>query len=86
MTKTTISEGKKLFTKLISQVSERDSEIVVTKRQLPVAVIISYQHYQKLCRDEAYQTIMSARKLFSKSKLSAEKAYKENRKILTKRP
>lgn len=81
----TIAEGKKGFSHLVKEASEKKEGIVVTKRGEPVAVLLSYAEYQKIKRQKAYEKILNSRKVFSKVKISATEVYKESRKQLEER-
>lgn len=80
-----IAEGKKGFSRLIQDASEKKGEIVVTKRGKPVAVILPYEEYQQSKRGEGYRKIITAREAFSKSGILADEIFKESRKQLEKR-
>lgn len=80
-----IAEGKKGFSRLLQDVSEKKEEIVVTKRGKPVAVILPYEEYQHSKRVEGYRKIITAREAFSKAGISADEIFKESRKQLEKR-
>jgi len=80
-----IAEGKKGFSRLLQDVSEKKEEIVVTKRGKPVAVILPYEEYQHSKRGEGYRKIIAAREAFSKSGILADVIFKESRKQLEKR-
>ena len=47
------SEGHRSFGKLLKQVYRSDDHLVVERDGFPVAVLLSYQEYQKLSRDRA---------------------------------
>jgi prevent-host-death family protein len=80
-----IAEGKKGFSRLIQDASEKKEEIVVTKRGKPVAVILPYEEYQLSKRREGYRKIIVAREAFSKAGILADEIFKESRKQLEKR-
>jgi prevent-host-death family protein len=80
-----IAEGKKGFSRLIQDASEKKEEIVVTKRGKPVAVILPYEEYQHSKRGEGYRKIIVAREAFSKAGILADEIFKESRKQLEKR-
>lgn len=65
MTKVNIVQGKRDFSRLIQLSNESDGEIIVTRRGIPVAVLISYDHYQRLNRLEGYRRILQTRKRFT---------------------
>lgn len=85
-TTVSIAEGKKGFSRLIQETSEKKDRIIVTKRRKPVAVIVPYDEYQRTLRLEGYQKIMEARETFSKGGLKASEVYKESKKQLEERP
>jgi len=77
-----IAEGKKDFSRLIRISIEKKSEIVVTKRGKPVAVILPFDQYRQSRKQNWYQKIMESRQVFLKAGVSADKVYKESRKQL----
>jgi prevent-host-death family protein len=77
-----IAEGKKDFSRLIRISIEKKSEIVVTKRGKPVAVILPFDQYRQSRKQNGYQKIMESRQVFLKAGVSADKVYKESRKQL----
>lgn len=80
-----VAEGKKGLSRLIKDAVEKKEEIVVTKRGKPVAVILSYEEYQRSKRIEGYKKIMEARAAFLKANIPAEEIYGESRRQLEKR-
>jgi len=86
--KTTVSivEGKKNFTRLIHNATEKKEDIVVTRRGKPVAVIVSYAEYKHSRRIDAYKKILESRDTFLKAGISAEAVYRESKDQLEKRP
>jgi prevent-host-death family protein len=80
-----VAEGKKGFSRLIQDALEKKSEIVVTKRGKPVAVILSYEDYQQSRRVEGYRKISKAREAFLATGISADEVFKESRSQLEKR-
>ena len=77
-----IAEVKKDFSRLIRISIEKKSEIVVTKRGKPVAVILPFDQYRQSRKQNGYQKIMESRQVFLKAGVSADKVYKESRKQL----
>jgi len=84
-TTVSVAEGKKRFSRLIQDALEKKEEVVVTRRGKPVAVIISYEEYQRSKKIEGYRKIMEARKAFIKAKVQAEEVFKESKRQLEKR-
>jgi len=80
-----IAEGKKGFSRLIQDAEKKRSEIIVTKRGKPVAVIVSFDEFLRAKRINGFNKIMEARKVLAKPGLSAEKVYRESRAELEKR-
>ncbi|MFZ1200949.1 MAG: type II toxin-antitoxin system Phd/YefM family antitoxin, partial [Desulfobacterales bacterium] len=76
MTNVNIVQGKRDFSRLIQMSNETDSEIIVTRRGAPVAVLISYDHYQRLKRVEGYRRILQARERFTSEGIRADEVYK----------
>lgn len=77
-----VAEGKKEFSRLIREATERYEEVVVTKRGKPVAVILSYEEYQRSKRVGAYRKIAEARAAFLKAGIRADEVFRESRKQL----
>lgn len=74
-----IAEGKKKFSRLINDTIEKKEKIIVTRRGIPVAVIVPYQEYEQSIRIDGYRQIMEARKVFSKAGIEADDVYRESR-------
>jgi prevent-host-death family protein len=85
-TTVSIAEGKKGFSRLIQDASEKNEEIIVTKRGKPVAVIVSYEEHMHSRRLEGYRMVMEGREVFLRSGLRADEIYRESRKQLDKKP
>ena len=85
-TTVSIAEGKKGFSRLIQDASEKKEEIIVTKRGKPVAVIVPYDGYLQSRRLEGYRIVMEGREAFLRSGLSADEIYRESRNQLEKKP
>ena len=67
-----IAEGKKGFSRLIQDASEKKEEIIVTKRGKPVAVIMPYDEHSRSRRLEGYLMVMEGRETFLRSGLRAD--------------
>jgi prevent-host-death family protein len=80
-----IAEGKKGFSRLIQDAEKKRSEIIVTKRGKPVAVILSFDEFRRAKRINGFNKIMEARNALAKPGLSAEKVYRESRAELEKK-
>jgi prevent-host-death family protein len=85
-TTVSIAEGKKGFSRLIQDASEKKEEIIVTKRGKPVAVIMPYDEHRRSRRLEGYLMVMEGREAFLRSGLRADAIYRESRKQLEKKP
>ena len=85
-TTVSIAEGKKGFSRLIQNASEKKEEIIVTKRGKPVAVIVPYDEYLQSRRLNGYRMVMEGREAFLRSGLSADEIYRESRNQLEKKP
>ena len=85
-TTVSIAEGKKGFSRLIQDASEKKEEIIVTKRGKPVAVIMAYDENRRSRRLEGYLMVMEGRETFLRSGLRADEIYRESRKQLEKKP
>ncbi len=80
-----VAEGKRGFSRLIQQAIDKNEEIVVTKRGKPVAVILSYQEFQRSKKMEGYRKIAEARAEFAKSGIRSDEVFRESRGQLEKR-
>ena len=80
-TTVSIAEGKKGFSRLIREASEKKERVLVTKRKKPVAVIVPYEEYQRSLKLDGYQKIMEAREIFTRAKAKAKDIYRESRKM-----
>ena len=61
-----IADGKKLFSRLVDEVSKGKSRVLITKRGKPVAVILSYEEFERGRRVEGFNQVMEARGLLRK--------------------
>lgn len=86
MTTVNIAEGKRDFSRLIRRSHGAGEEVIVTRRGTPVAVLISYEQYQRLKRLEGYRRIFRAREHFVAEGIRADEIYRESRKELRGRP
>jgi len=80
-----IADGKRLFSRLVDEVSKGKGRVLVTKRGKPVAVILSYQEYEKTRRMEGFTKVMESRKAFEGTGLKASEIYEESRRTLEER-
>jgi prevent-host-death family protein len=80
-----VAEGKKGFSRLIREATERNEEVVVTRRGKPVAVIVSYEGYQRSKKVEGHRKIAEARAAFLKAGIRADEVFSENRKQLERK-
>ena len=85
-TTVSIAEGKKSFSRLIQEATEKKKEVIVTKRGKPTAVIVSFEEYERSKKREGYRKIMEVRKAFLKAEVQAEDVFKESKRQLEKRP
>jgi len=81
----TIAEGKRDFSRLIKASSEKNEDIVITKRGRPMAVIVPYEKYRHTRKVEARRKILESRAAFVKAGVSANEIYRESRKELERR-
>ena len=77
-----IAQGKKEFTKIIRDSSQSERNVIITKRGVPTAVIMSFDAYQRLKRRALFAEAMDLRKKFSQSGVSAQEAYRESKRML----
>jgi len=81
-----IADGKKGFSRIIKDASQKGRDIIVTRRGRPVAVIIPYEEYQRSKRLKGFQKIMEARKVFLQARVQADEVYEESKRQLEKKP
>jgi len=79
-----VAQGKKDFTKIIRNSSQGENNVIITKRGTPMAVIMSFDGYQKLKRRAIYAELMDLRKKLSRSGITAQEAYRESRRKMEK--
>ncbi len=77
-----IAQGKKEFTKIIRDSSQRERNVIITKRGAPTAVIMSFDAYQRLKRRALFAEVIDLRKKLSQSGVSAQEAYRESKRML----
>ena len=80
-----IADGKKLFSRLVDEVSKGKSRVLITKRGKPVAVILSYEEFERGRRVEGFNQVMEARGAFAEKGLKASEVYHESRRQLEER-
>ena len=80
-----IAEGKKDFSRLIREREQKKSDVVVTRRGEPVAVIVPYEDYRTLRRAEAYRTILALRAELAGTRLRAKDVRTSSRMELERR-
>jgi prevent-host-death family protein len=81
-----IAEGKKAFSRLVQEASEKRKEVVITKRGKPVAVLLSFDEYQKAKKFAGYLKVMAVRDLFAGKGIRASDVFSESKAQLEKRP
>ena len=77
-----VAQGKKDFTKIIRNSSQSEGNVIITKRGIPAAVIMSFDVYQRLKKRALYAELMDLRNRLSRSAISAQEAYKESKQML----
>jgi prevent-host-death family protein len=60
------TEGHRAFGKLLKRVYGSDEHLIVERDGFPVAVLISYQEYEKLCREQAVAALEQFSRQFGK--------------------
>ena len=76
-----VAQGKKEFTKIIRHSSKNEGNIIITKRGIPAAVIMSIDA-QKLKRRALYAELMDLRKRLSQAGIPAQDVYQESKRML----
>lgn len=79
-----ITKVKNELTKLVREI-EDGAEVTITKESIPAAVIISWEEFKKLKRQEAALRIREFRNRLSGSDIDAETIHHESRKELERR-
>lgn len=74
-----IAQGKKEFSRIVKDASQKNREIIITRRGEPVAAIIPYSEYRRSRRRAGFQKIMETRKAFLKAGLQAGEVYEESK-------
>ncbi len=82
---TSVTEGKKSFSRLIQDVYKKKDDIIVTRRGKPVAMIIPYEEYKRSRKVKGYINIMKAREAFLKAGILASAVFEESREQLEKK-
>jgi len=77
-----IGEGKREFTRIVKRISEKEEEVIITKRGKPVAAIIPYEDYKETARLRSYLKMLQISKSVEKYGLTASQIHRENRKEL----
>ncbi|MEI7635847.1 MAG: type II toxin-antitoxin system Phd/YefM family antitoxin [Syntrophus sp. (in: bacteria)] len=80
-----IAEGKKGFSRLIQDTQDKQESIIVTRRGQPVAVIVSYEEYNRTMKMNGYRKVLEAREIFAKTGVRADEVYEESREQLEER-
>ena len=80
-----IAEGKKSFSSIVRSTAATKSDVVVTNRGKPVAVIVPYEGYQAARRLDGYRKILAAREVFAGAGLKSSEILASSRKELEKR-
>lgn len=77
-----IAEAKRGLTQLIRQCQEDNTEIVLTKRGKPVAVLVPFKEYDRVRRLRALQEIHRLQELLKESDVTAEEVYEASKQEL----
>jgi prevent-host-death family protein len=86
ITTVNVSKGKRDFNRLVQLASEGQTEVIITKRGKPVAILIPFDGHQKSKRFEGYLKIMAVRDRFVDKGIHASDVYSESRADLEERP
>jgi prevent-host-death family protein len=86
ITTVSIAQAKRNFSRLVQLTSDREREVVITKRGKPVAVIIPFEEHQKSKRFEGYLKVMAARDRFVGKGVYSFDVYRKSRAELEERP
>jgi prevent-host-death family protein len=81
-----IAEGKKNFSKLIRDSEENKKRIVISRRGVPVAVILPYADFVKSRKEEALKKINKLRLIYQRSGIAATDVYEISRNELDRNP
>ena len=77
-----IAEGKKNFSKIIKASGENKQRIIISRRGIPVAIILPYEEYKEKRKMEALKEIQELRAVYQKAEISAQKVHKISREEL----
>ena len=77
-----VAQGKRDFTKIIHNSSQSENNVIITKRGVPTAVIMSFDFYQKLKRKALHGELMDLKKRLYRSGTMAQEVYRESRRML----
>ena len=81
-----IAEGKKNFSKLIRDSEENKKRIVISRRGVPVAVILPYADFVKSRKEEALKKINKLRLIYQRSGIASTDVYEISRNELDRNP
>ena len=82
---TTITEGKKDFTKIVREVESKEKDIIITRHNKPAVVILSYSKYMLLQRKLAIKQAEESAKELRKEKIRIMEIYRDSKKELEER-
>ncbi len=85
-TRVRITQGRLLFSRLVREGFDKKQNIIITKRQKPVAVIIPNNEYRRLHRFEGYRKFMEVREALLKAGVIVKDVYNESKMELERRP
>jgi len=80
--KVAIGEGKREFTRIVKRISEKEEDIIITKRGKPVAAMIPYEGYKETARLRSYLKMLQISESLKKYGITASRIHEENRKEL----
>jgi len=80
-----IAEAKRGLTQLIRQSQESNTEIVLTRRGKPVAVLVPFKEYDRVRRLRASQEIHRLQEVLKESGATAEEVYEASKQELEAR-
>jgi len=80
--KVAIAEGKREFTRIVKRISEKEEDVIITKRGKPVAAIIPYEDYKETARLRSYLKMLQISESLKKYGITASQIHEVNRKEL----
>ena len=79
-----IAQSKKDLTKIVRDISNKEGNVIITRRGTPAAVLMPFDAYQRLKKMAVYAETIALRKRLVQSNVTSQKVYRESRGMLEK--